>query len=319
MPSQKKRTKASDADSTGEKTKSRRHYFNDSGLDYEEYDRISCMECGANFEDSRIVWGGKPLSEFPVLCPQCTPTFPIGSVTDLEPPLTPLVMLKELGPEESRKIPDNWFVPADAEQFQSEYLVRIQGIARLASWGNLTAATLLYNIASAATLHLQNVARKRPSMLKTFATKAPNWPTFISKINKKGTCRNSQFNQWLSETLQIASESPWTGKWKSTSRASQSAVQLLSWLIENQAFLKLPPLSEKTVVHWFDEGWRYLVAFFRGHPEKDPYLRKIGIHRREHNRSTHAAATKEGNIRDGIKKQLRQSFLGISRKFYRVS
>jgi len=54
------------------------------------------------------------------------------------------------------------------------------------------------------------------------------------------------------------------------------------------------------------------------HPEKDSYLRRIGSHYGQHSKNIGAQeevtpATREANIRAGIKKQVWQSFRSITR------
>jgi hypothetical protein len=310
----KKAKPATGVEHPAEDPKRSRSYFNDTGLDYDETGEVKCINCGQSFEGTRLVWGGQTSIDFPVLCKPCSSSYPSAPKTK-PGELTPYTLLRKEGPEEMRSIPNNWFVPADGNDFQDEFVHRIAGVARLAQWGNLTAATLLYNVATVATLHLQNVARKRPTLLKKFSTKADTWPTLIGTLNKKGKCRNSTFNQWLSDTLEIGRESLWRGKWKASSPATQCALQMITWLFNNRTLLKLPTLNKKTQLQWFSAGWAALCQACGGHPETDEYLRKIGNHRATHNSGTNKAATTEANIRDGIKKQIRQSFISLCKNF----
>jgi hypothetical protein len=93
---------------------------------------------------------------------------------------------------------------------------------------------------------------------------------------------------------------------------------MLNWLLNNQSALGVPPLTAKTRKLWFSTGWKALLVETNGHPEHHPYMRKIGTHYGDHSKNTGAQAkvtnaTREANIRGGIRKQLWQSFKSVTK------
>jgi hypothetical protein len=91
------------------------------------------------------------------------------------------------------------------------------------------------------------------------------------------------------------------------------------WLRTNQTALGLPELTtQATRKQWFEMGWTALLDVTGERPETDSHLRQIGQHYGEHSKNTGAQkrftpATRESNIRAGIKKQLWQSFRNLTR------
>lgn len=73
--------------------------------------------------------------------------------------------------------------------------------------------------------------------------------------------------------------------------------------------LTLKPICRATVQQWFDAAWKVVLDQTDGHPEKDPQMRQLGVHRKEHTGTSKSGSkTSESNIRDGIKQRLQVAF-----------
>jgi hypothetical protein len=141
----------------------------------------------------------------------------------------------------------------------------------------------------------------------------PVWPDLIG--NRKVSI---EWNKRLLDTLEVGKESALRGKANYKTRPTQTAALMLFWLKENQTILGLPILTQGTRNQWFEIGWDALLYFSGEHPEKDGYLRQIGSHYGQHSKNVGAQkkvtpATREANIRVGIRKQVWQSFQSITR------
>src|SRR5262245_42659567 len=166
---------------------------------------------------------------------------------------------------------------------------------------------------------LQAIAENNPSVLRPIARKLPVWPDLIGP--KEGYFDK---NRWLLTHLEVGKECFIRGKWNPKSPATATALYTLMWLHTNQPTLGLPQLTTATRKQWFEMGWTALLDATGQHPEKDPHLRKIGKHYGEHSKNTGAQkrvtpATRESNIRAGIRKQLRQSFWNVTRHLRKSS
>jgi hypothetical protein len=160
---------------------------------------------------------------------------------------------------------------------------------------------------------LRAIAKNNPDVLRPVARRLLVWPDLIGV--KEGYREN---NEWLLKHLEVGKESYMRGKWNpKKSRATQAALSMWTWLHTNQNALGLPRLTQGTKEQWFEAGWTALLDVTYHHPEKDAYLRQIGQHYGQHSKNTGAQervtpATRESNIRAGIKKQLRQSFKNLT-------
>jgi hypothetical protein len=81
--------------------------------------------------------------------------------------------------------------------------------------------------------------------------------------------------------------------------------------------MKLKPFSRKTWDKWFDVAWQAVLADYKGHPERNVKLRKIGNYRAEHTfvkteQQKKTSRTREANIQDGIKEKLRSAIMRLA-------
>jgi hypothetical protein len=160
---------------------------------------------------------------------------------------------------------------------------------------------------------LRVIAQRNPDVLRPYARKADVWPDLIGKRKV-----SVEWNRWLLDTLEVGKESPLRGKANYKAPATQTAAFMLHWLKENRATLGLPILTQGTRKQWFEMGWDALLYVSGEHPESDSYLRQIGSHFGQHSKNIGAQekvtpATREANIRAGIRKQVWQSFRSITR------
>lgn len=160
---------------------------------------------------------------------------------------------------------------------------------------------------------LKAIAKKNPDVLRPIARKSLVWPDLIGI--KEGSRDN---NERLLKHLEVGKECSLRGKWNPKSPATQTALFMHTWLNTNQSLLGLHRLTQQTRKQWFETGWTALLDVTRHHPEKVSYLRQIGKHYGQHSKNTRAQkhvtpATRESNIRAGIRKQLWQSFQNLTR------
>lgn len=218
--------------------------------------------------------------------------------------------------------PRIWNPPGEYEEMallQKPYVDRL--LSRSLEEADPRAVDLLLRMAWGCVAALDTLARERPELLQPLARKLIMWPAFIGKKSalsgerKKRKDGKRSLNEWLIDTIELGADSPHKGNWNPYSPATQAAIGMHKWLGENRETLKLPELTQKTVDCWFELGWKALLAATNWHPEKHEYLREIGRHYASHSKNTGAQkevtpATRETNIRGGIRKQVRQSFMG---------
>jgi hypothetical protein len=160
---------------------------------------------------------------------------------------------------------------------------------------------------------LGTIAKCNPDVLRPIARKQLFWPDLI------GVKQDSlEKNRWLLKHLEVGKECSMRGKWNPKSRATATALSMYTWLQTNQSALALPRLTQGTSKEWFEAGWTALLDVTEHHPEKNAFLRKIGQHYGQHSKNIGAQkkvtpATRETNIRAGIRKQLWQSFQNLTR------
>jgi len=178
--------------------------------------------------------------------------------------------------------------------------------------GNQVVIKALLDGAATVIAILGALAENNPDVLRPIARRLLVWPDLIGL--KEG---NFDKNRWLLRHLEVGKECSMRGKWNPQAPATQTALLMLTWLRLNQNALELPSLTQGTREQWFEAGWTALLDVTAHHPEKDAYLRQIGQHYGQHSKKTGAqknitAATRESNMRAGIKKQLRQSFKNLT-------
>lgn len=276
-------------------TKIAKKYFNDSKLDYTESKQAHCEICGHVFRDERLVWGSKPSTDFRGMCESCFKFSLLPSVTLLTTKLQTQVSAKtdvRLKAEEAQAM---WFNTGQ----------NLAGLFCLAGNGDERALSIFLDLAFLMTEYLDMFARRQPEKLRPHARNKLAWPMYVGP--KRG-----KTNDALLRKIELGRNLR-TGKWNPSARSTAVALMIWKWLGQNCDDLKLPPFNSKTGKQWFEQGWTALLYATSGRPEKDEFLRHIGNHRERHSENIGqqkkaTSATRETNIRDGIKKQLWQSF-----------
>ena len=187
------------------------------------------------------------------------------------------------------------------------------GIFFAAVKGDQTVIKALLDGATTLIAILGAIAEDNPDVLRPIARKLLVWPDLIG--TKEGYLAK---NKWLLEHLEVGKGSSMRGKWQPESRTTATALLMHTWLHTNQGALALPRLTQGTRKQWFQAGWNALLDETGGHPERNNYLRQIGAHYGEHSKKVGAQkkvtpATRESNTREGIRKQLWQSFQSLTR------
>ncbi len=272
-----------------------KRFYNSSKRDYVEEKQAECENCGGSFTDSRIVWGGKPATNFRGTCENCWQC-------SLLPPI-PLLTTKPRTQVSLKS--DVRMKPEDVDLIRSKNVENLTVLYCLAGNGDERALQVLLELGFLLTHFLEVFARRQPEKLRPYARKELAWPMFTGP--KRG-----KTNETLLRNIELARDIK-LGKWNPEARTTSAALVMWVWLCQNCAELKLPPFDRQTAKQWFEKGWSAVLYATRGKPEKDEFLRQTGEHRKRHSeqigQQSHAtAATREANIRDGIKWQLWQSF-----------
>jgi hypothetical protein len=238
---------------------------------------------------------------------------PISYDRKTPPGCTPFVLLKPIG-----EVPKEWvgieglyaalYSPEEGPGPVADAL----GLFFAAVRGDQAVIKGLLDSASTVIAILGAIAKNNPDVLRPVARKLLVWPDLIGV--KEGYRKK---NKWLLKHLEVGKECSMRGKWNPEAPATQTALLMLTWLRTNQGVLGLPSLTGGTRSQWFGAAWAALLDATEDHPEKDAYLRQIGWHYGQHSKRTRAQkkvtpATRESNIRAGIKKQLWQSFKNLT-------
>ena len=240
-----------------------------------------------------------------------------------EPTPFPLVQqrqLKKHPPIHDEDMSNDYFWETQVNQRQV-----INDLKSAAFKGNRQAVNLLIQVAWDSVQALDSLAREWPELLRPAARKQIMWPAFIGKKKalsgeKKGIPKERKkgyvppLNGWLINTIELGEESPHKGKWSPHSPATTQAIAMFHWLDENKLCLGLPDLTENTKSKWFSTGWDGLLKATNQHPEFNDFLRLIGLHYAQHSVKNAAQKragkkTQDSNIKTGIRKQIRQSFM----------
>ena len=188
---------------------------------------------------------------------------------------------------------------------------RIEALLILSANGDQLALFNLVGIVVETTNRINTIATVRPELVRPLAQISLAWPGSISR-NKA----HREEMRTLIDKIELGSKAIGGGASQLDKPATETAFKLYLRLQKNQLSLRLPPLTTATWDVWFRAGWKMLLRATSGHPEKDGFLREIGRHYGEHSKNTGqqkkvTSATREANIRAGIRKQLRQSFKGL--------
>ena len=201
----------------------------------------------------------------------------------------------------------------------------LKRIFQLADNGDPNSIGLLVGIAMVATEMLGILAHKNPKLLHPWSTNQDVWPTLIGRKafirgeqKKRPNKKESKptLHDWLIERLRLGENSPLRSGWHNTP-STISALYMLRWLEDNKDRLKLPAFSAQTRSRWFEIGWEALLLVTNGKPEKNKYLRGIGLQQGQTKTAqtgvTNPTRILESNIRDRIKGSMKSSFTTITK------
>jgi len=167
----------------------------------------------------------------------------------------------------------------------------------------LHAASELWNTACQLVFSLEDMAQKRPELLRPIARQIFFWPGFISR--KRAFDMD---NAKLMDKIELGVGGPYSSKhWQIEAVSTQFAMRL-HWQFQKYAKqLGLPPLTtEKNKRIRFEQIWNYAVNDLHIEPEKNPHLAKLG--RAAVTRNINASAEDK---RAEIKKQVWNAFNGL--------
>jgi hypothetical protein len=240
---------------------------------------------------------------------------PISHERKTPPGCTPFLLPKPI-----EEVPKDWrgidgliqelYSPDEGPE---QSLPEALGLFFAAVKGNQAVIKVLLDRAGMLIAILRAIAKNNPDILRPVARRLLVWPDLIGV--KAGYRQN---NEWLLKHLEVGKECSIRGKWNPNAPATQTALGMWIWLQTNQSALELPRLTQTTRKQWFKAGWTALLDVTYHHPEKHAYLRQIGLHYGKHSEKTGAQkrvtpATRESNIREGIRKQVWQSFQNVTR------
>ena len=211
---------------------------------------------------------------------------------------------------------------------------------------------LLWELAAFSTERLQKLANENPELLKINAVHQHNWPGFIGPHpdeNKKNLKLIESLGVGKKAELNLyPSGKPWSN-YTLANRFMRDYYYLISnikmtpltdeisdelGILKNSAILhkerrekikNLPELNKKTAPIWFEIMWEHMMEEYDGHPEKSPpdnpelpALRELGEHRGSHSKHLGQQEkvtpdTREANIKDGIKKRLKQALITMAK------
>jgi hypothetical protein len=162
------------------------------------------------------------------------------------------------------------------------------------------AAIELWNTTCQLVTALQDMAQKRPELLRPIARQTFVWPGLISRKRAFET-----ENDKLMDKIELGVGGPYSSKkWHLEATSTQFAIVLHSKLQPHAKQLGLPPLTtEENKRIWFEKVWSYAVNDLGIEPEKNPHLAKLG--RAAVTRNINASAEDQ---RAEIKKQVWNAF-----------
>jgi len=187
----------------------------------------------------------------------------------------------------------------------------------LAENGDPAAVELLYYTALKSTRLLEILAWKNPQLLLPYSHLSLVWPGLIG--NKAKTIKD---NEGLIKRLEQGKDCPLKGTFNLDSPATLQAMNLLSWLRNNEKELTLPPLSPESWEYWFKIGWARLLWATQGRPEENELLKDIGDNQGKTKTNDmglkKVGSTLKSNIRDRIKGAIRSSFKTLTKYWKKV-
>lgn len=210
------------------------------------------------------------------------------------------------------------------ETFESDKMGEAEALERIALYnsqikelygrtmmGDDLATGVLVEYASVAVEALEQIARSMPERLHQMSMNHIRWPSFIG-IKEIHTERNRE----LIKRLRLGETSPFRHKWDPKSPATFTAYSMLFWLVENQTFLQLPPLSKASAALWFEVGWQGFSESLGGCPETYSYLR----HSCEKTAAKKVATRQEKRnletvIREEMKNSVRKRFESVTKNY----
>lgn len=176
--------------------------------------------------------------------------------------------------------------------------------------GDEDAAKLLFQYAAHSTKLLRNLAFQNPSVLLPTSEYQIQWPM---PCGKKKYLKEE--NEKVMKAINLGAKSKLTGNFNLKSPFTQTALQLLSWLQQNQETLGLPLLTKATRKQWFEAGWKRHLFETNDHPEEYDFLRK-SVEKHAHKASARKQEKRNENtvMRELIKDRVKQSFESLTAK-----
>jgi hypothetical protein len=167
----------------------------------------------------------------------------------------------------------------------------------------LHAASELWNTACQLVFSLEDMAQKRPELLRPIARQIFFWPGMIS--HKRAF---NMANIKLMDKIELGVGGPYSSKhWQIEAVSTQFAIWLHLLCRTYAKQLGLPPLTtEKNKRMWFEQIWNYAVNDLHIKPEENPHLAKLG--EAAVKRNINASAEDK---RAQIKKQVWNTFNGL--------
>jgi len=223
-------------------------------------------------------------------------------------------------------------------QLLESSLISLNELFRRAKAGRDESADYIFRLAMRTTVLLYKLTDKPLPSLLDIAHSAPIWPvlyspkaSFLEPFNE--ALRRLEVGKHTQ--LNIDPKSRWS--WQGEARQWAAAIHLfvsgsktaakafetdfpgktIPWADDLvKEALQLPPLTKDTAKEWMQKvGWPYVLKETGNQPEKHPQLRKLGIHRQGHTETAKPGSkTSESNIRDGIKKLIRQALQEMASK-----
>jgi hypothetical protein len=133
------------------------------------------------------------------------------------------------------------------------------------------AAIILWNEAHKLVTALNDIAQKRPELLRLVARQTFYWPGFISR--KRAFDRK---NAEIMDKIELGADSPYSAKkWRISAPTTHLAMQLHLRCRTYEKQWQLPPLTKKTKRLWFEQAWKHMVDDLHFLPENDPVLAKL--------------------------------------------
>jgi hypothetical protein len=152
--------------------------------------------------------------------------------------------------------------------------------------------------------HLNSIAERRPDLLIPIARKRILWPGFISR--KRGF--DTQ-NVKRMDRIELGANSDYSDReWRPDAAATHGANWVYWWGIRMAKIWRLPPLTGKNKMRWFDEAWSCMEKNLHITPETDLLLGPLGKSAKRDYKRENPKEREPLAMRAEIKRQIRKAF-----------